>query len=882
MSTAVADLRGVARLGGALVRGDVPVREIAHQLGRGGAPESLFRQAIRFGVIGVLSTLAYLLLFLVFRAPLGAQAANFTALLITAIANTAVNRRFTFGVRGAGAWRHQAQGLLVFALGLALTSGALAALAAITAQPARWVEVAVLVLANLASTVLRFVLLREWVFHRKGHLVMTTYATTSPHREWCERRRVARYIAPLALDRTTRATPRSPLAALLLGTALLYLIGLSASGWANQYYSAAAEAGSKSWTAFLFGSLDSSNFITVDKPPASLWVMDLSVRIFGLNSWSVLVPQALEGVAAVALLYAAVKRVATPSAGLLAGAILATTPIATLMFRFNNPDALLVLLMTAAAYATVRAIENARGRWLALAGVLLGFAFLTKMMQGFLVVPGVRDRVPGRRARTAEEARAAHARRRRRDVRCRRLVGRTRRAVAGRIASLHRRFDEQQRPRTDLRLQRHRPAHRLEQQRQCRRRWQRRILLRRDRPDPAVRHRHGDADQLAAAGRARRHRRGRLGDLADAADQPAARQPDRLGRLGDLHRRRAELRQRDHPPVLHRRAGAGHRGDRRPRGLVAVGACARRPPRAGCSPRSSRPARSGRSNCSAARPTGRRGCAGPCCCAALAVGDRRAAAARGRLAGGTTRRRTLLAAPTAYSLQTAATAHTGALPTAGPAARPASAADAGRVAPAARRVRRAARRDGTTGGFGGRPATNSTGTGGSPRDRAHGRAAAPAAARGAMPGGLGGASTVSSRWSTALAKNAADYEWVAATVSANNAASIELATEQPVMSLGGFNGTDPAITLAEFKQLVAAGKIHYFVADGQGFIGSTAANTSTAYAIQQWVEANYTATTIGTRPSTTSPRRHSPPLPAGRVVEIAASAKRRGGSGQAA
>src|SRR5690242_14651520 len=149
-------------------------------------------------------------------------------------------------------------------------------------------------------------------------------------------------------DRLRPHRDRGLFGLLLLGTGLLYLVGLPVSGWANQYYSAAASAGSKSWTAFLFGSLDSSNFITVDKPPASLWVMDLSVKIFGLNSWSILVPQALEGVAAVALLYAAVKRVATPTAGLLAGAILATTPIATLMFRFNNPDALLVLLMTAA------------------------------------------------------------------------------------------------------------------------------------------------------------------------------------------------------------------------------------------------------------------------------------------------------------------------------------------------------------------------------------------------------------------------------------------------------------------------------------------------------------------------------------------------------
>ncbi|MCU1656460.1 MAG: 4-amino-4-deoxy-L-arabinose transferase, partial [Pseudonocardiales bacterium] len=196
--------------------------------------------------------------------------------------------------------------------------------------------------------------------------------------------------APTSTSRLGAAfRQRAALGALLIGTAGLYLVGLSASGWANQFYAAAAQSGSKSWTAFLFGSLDSSNFITVDKPPASLWVMDASVRLFGLSSWSVLVPQALEGVAAVALLYAAVKRVAGPTAGLLAGAVLATTPVATLMFRYDNPDALLVLLMTAAAYATVRACEGARGRWLVLAGALIGFAFLTKMLQGLLVVPGL-------------------------------------------------------------------------------------------------------------------------------------------------------------------------------------------------------------------------------------------------------------------------------------------------------------------------------------------------------------------------------------------------------------------------------------------------------------------------------------------------------------
>src|SRR5438094_6196548 len=144
---------------------------------------------------------------------------------------------------------------------------------------------------------------------------------------------------------------RPALLALLAATGLLYLWGLGASGWANSFYSAAVQAGSHSWKAFFFGSSDSSNFITVDKPPASLWVMDLSARVFGVNAWSILVPQALEGVAAVGFLYATVRRRFGPAAGLLAGAVLAVTPVAVLMFRFNNPDALLTLLLVASAYA---------------------------------------------------------------------------------------------------------------------------------------------------------------------------------------------------------------------------------------------------------------------------------------------------------------------------------------------------------------------------------------------------------------------------------------------------------------------------------------------------------------------------------------------------
>ena len=176
--------------------------------------------------------------------------------------------------------------------------------------------------------------------------------------------------------------------ALLSATAVLYLWGLGSAGWANPYYAAAAQAGTQNLTAWLFGSLDPGNAITVDKPPAALWVMALSGRLFGFTPFTMLLPQALMGVASVGVLYAAVRRVSGPGAGLIAGAALAVTPVAASMFRYNNPDALLVLLLVIAAYLMVRAIESARSRWIVLAGVVLGLAFLTKMLQAFLVVPG--------------------------------------------------------------------------------------------------------------------------------------------------------------------------------------------------------------------------------------------------------------------------------------------------------------------------------------------------------------------------------------------------------------------------------------------------------------------------------------------------------------
>ena len=182
---------------------------------------------------------------------------------------------------------------------------------------------------------------------------------------------------------------RPALLGLLVVTALLYLWNLSESGWANSFYSAAAQAGSVNWEAFFYGSSDAGNSITVDKPPASLWLMALSVRVFGLSSFSILLPEALMGVATVGVLYATLRRRFSAGTALLGGAVLALTPVAALMFRFNNPDALLVLLLTLAAYFTLRAIDDGRLRWMLWAGVMVGLGFLTKQLQVLLIVPPI-------------------------------------------------------------------------------------------------------------------------------------------------------------------------------------------------------------------------------------------------------------------------------------------------------------------------------------------------------------------------------------------------------------------------------------------------------------------------------------------------------------
>ena len=183
---------------------------------------------------------------------------------------------------------------------------------------------------------------------------------------------------------------------LMLAATFVFFWNLTASGYANEFYSAAAQAGSKSWAAFLWGSLDAGNAITVDKPPASIWLMALSVRLLGLSSFAILLPQALMGVACTYLLYATVRRVWGNAAGIVAGIVFITTPVAALMFRFNNPDALLILLMLGAAACVLRGLElpadrhgnRVRTRWYAVAGLLIGLGFLTKQFQVLLVLPG--------------------------------------------------------------------------------------------------------------------------------------------------------------------------------------------------------------------------------------------------------------------------------------------------------------------------------------------------------------------------------------------------------------------------------------------------------------------------------------------------------------
>jgi 4-amino-4-deoxy-L-arabinose transferase-like glycosyltransferase len=177
------------------------------------------------------------------------------------------------------------------------------------------------------------------------------------------------------------------LVALLAGT--LSFWGLTRNGYANTYYAQAAQAASRGWTAWLTNAVDASGSVSLDKGPLSNMLMGLSGRVFGFSSFSMLAPEALCGVGAVLLLHNTVKRTLGHRAALLAALMLALTPIFVAMSRFNNPDALLVLLEVAAAWALVRALRSGRTREVLLCGVFVGLAFNVKMLQAYLIVPGL-------------------------------------------------------------------------------------------------------------------------------------------------------------------------------------------------------------------------------------------------------------------------------------------------------------------------------------------------------------------------------------------------------------------------------------------------------------------------------------------------------------
>jgi 4-amino-4-deoxy-L-arabinose transferase-like glycosyltransferase len=654
---------------------------------------------------------------------------------------------------------------------------------------------------------------------------------------------------------------RPALLVLLALTAVLYLWDLGASGWANSFYSAAVQAGSKSWKAAFFGSFDSSNFITVDKPPASLWVMDASARIFGVNAWSILVPQALEGVAAVAVLYAAVRRRFSPAAALLAGAVLALTPVATLMFRYNSPDALLVLLLVCAAYAMIRAVEAGQTRWLALAGALVGLGFMTKMLQALLVVPVF--------ALVYLIAAPTPVPRRIRQL----LIGGASLVVSAGW-------------------------------------WVAVVSL-----IPATARPYIGGSQTNSVlnlifsyngfGRLTGNEAGSVGGVGGAAGQgrwgatgwnrlfgtemggqiswllPAA--LVLLVALLWMSRRAPRTDQRRaavllwggwllvtgatfsyaqgiiHPyytvalaPAVAALVGIGattlwrHRDELFARAMLAVALATTAVWAFVLLDRT---------------PTWFPGLrvvilvAGLGAAVTIMVGAR--LAHRAAVALACVGLVAAIAGPAAYSLDTAATPHSGAIPSAGPVSTvgfpggggrppglgtgggaggaPALGGGAGTGAP----------RFG--GGFafgGGGPAAGTAGPNGGPGGRPGG---------GGGPGGLLGSTTPSTAMVQLLQQHSSAYTWVAATAGSDNAAGYQLATGDPVMAIGGFNGTDPAPTLAQFQQLVSQGKIHYFIAGGGfgaagGRAGGGAASsttTTTASAITTWVQQHFTAKTVG-------------------------------------
>lgn len=606
---------------------------------------------------------------------------------------------------------------------------------------------------------------------------------------------------------------------LLAATAVLYLWDLGASGWANAFYSAAAQAGADNWTALLFGSSDAGNTITVDKTPGALWVIGISVRLFGLNPWSVLVPQALAGVAAVALLYAGVRRVSGQGAALLAGSVLALTPVAALIFRFNNPDVLLVLLLVAAAYCTQRACEkNASGWWLVAAGAAVGFGFLAKMLQAFLVLPGFA---------TAYLV-AAHGSWRRR------LFGLLGAAAAvvvsgGWYLLLVELWPSSSRP-----------------------------YIGGSQHDSIVELTLGyngfgriTGDEPGGLGNLN-HDVGwlRLFDAGMGSDiawlLPAALVCLSAGLVITWRRPRTDMTRAallSWGGWLVVTAVVFSRAD----GIIhSYYTVALAPALAACIGVGSNLLWQNRTDLRAAATMSGAVVVTVSLAAVLLAREPDwlpwlrvvvvvvglAAALMllfaGKLAAPMLRAAGMLAvvacmtAPAAYAVATAATPHTGAVPSVGP-SRP-----GGFPGP------------GGPGGFGG-----VRGPGGPRGFPGPGGAGGPGGFPG--PGGLGGlldAPRPGPALSALLTEDADRYTWTAAAVGSNNAAGYQLASGAPVMAVGGFNGTDPAPTLAQFRELVAAHEIHYFIGGGPMMGRHATSGSREAAEIADWVRAHFSPVSV--------------------------------------
>ncbi|MFC5825341.1 ArnT family glycosyltransferase [Nonomuraea insulae] len=636
------------------------------------------------------------------------------------------------------------------------------------------------------------------------------------------------------------AKSRWALAALLVGTGVLYIWGLGASGWANTFYSAAVQAGSQSWKAFFFGASDAANAITVDKTPASLWPMALSVRLFGLNSWAILVPQALMGVGSVAMVHASVRRVFSTWAGLLAGAAMALTPVAVLMFRFNNPDSLLVLMLTVAAYCVIRAQERGATRWLVLAGAAIGFAFLAKMLQAFLVLPGFalvylvtapvafwrrvrqlllagaamvvsagwwllavalvpaadRPFIGGSQTNSVLELALGYN-----------GIGRLNGGDYGGLGNPNqqagwlRLFDTEVGGQISWLL----PAALVLLAAAT---W---LTRRAPRADPVRAALWVWGSWLVVTGLIFSLMQGIFHAYYTVALAPAIAALVGMG-VAVLWERRAHRllavvtagtavwsyillsRSADWNSwlgwaVLVVGLGAALamlfiRGSRRVLAVVAVGLVA------------------------------------------------------------------CLAGPAAYAVDTAASPHTGAIPTAGPSTgggfgRPPGGGfqRPGGGGQPSRQWQRGSQQPGGTGQPGGMGQQGSTGQSGGGDGGAQGRGGS---GRGGMGmGGLLNAAAPTAELTTLLNDGASAYTWVAATVGSNNAAGYQLASGRPVMAVGGFNGTDPAPTVEQFKQYVAEKKIHYFVGTGTGGAGRSTGGSDDAAEIAAWVQETFTATTVG-------------------------------------